>query len=107
MYILITSAKDTDDLSFGFDRDRVMRQRELSNNKSWNRKEKNHVTIMLEDVFGFAQHQEKRTYRLGYQLSLTRNSDSSVLKEANATNIAKSKINGFEWYVPHYTHSMD
>ena len=27
---------------------------------------------MLKDVFGFAEHQEKATYGLGYKLTLTR-----------------------------------
>ena len=33
LYKLITSARNTDDLSIGFDRDRGRRQRELTNNK--------------------------------------------------------------------------
>ena len=63
MYKLITSAKDTNDLSIGFDRDRNRRQRELTNNK--NIRGKNHVRIYLKDVFGFAEWQEKGTYGLG------------------------------------------
>ena len=47
MYKLITSARNTDDLSIGFDRDRERRKRELTNNK--NIKGKYHVTIMLKD----------------------------------------------------------
>ena len=57
MYKLITSAKGTDDLSVGFGRDRVKRQRELTTSK--NQKVKYHVKIMLKDVFGFAEHREK------------------------------------------------
>ena len=56
MYKLITRAKKTDDLSIGLDCDRGRRQQELTNNK--NIKGKCHVTIMLKDFFGFAQHQE-------------------------------------------------
>ena len=41
MYKLITSAKDTDDLSVGFDRDCVRRQLELTNHK--NQKGKNQI----------------------------------------------------------------
>ena len=74
MYKLITSAKDND-LSIGFDRDRGRRQRELNNNKII--KGKYHVRIMLKDVFGFSEHQEKATYGLGYKLTLTRNTDNS------------------------------
>ena len=104
MYKLLTSSKGIDDLSIGFDRDRNKRQRELSNNKT--QKGKFHVKIYLKDVFGFAEYQEKATYGLGYKLTLTRNSDNSVLNKGNAINIGKNKINAIEWYVPHYTPSM-
>ena len=70
MYKLLTSSKDSDDMSIGFDRDRDRRQRELSNNK--NIKGKYHVRKMLRDIFGFAEHQQKATYGLGYKLTLTR-----------------------------------
>ena len=69
-------------------------------------KEKFHVRIYLKDVFGFAEYQEKATYGLGYKLTLTRNSDNAVLNKGNATNNGKIKINAIEWYVPHYTPSM-
>ena len=104
MYKLITTAKGCDDLSIGFDRDRTRRRNELTNNK--NVKGKYHVRIYLKDVFGFAEHQEKATYGLGYKLTLTRNNDNAVLNKANATPDAKVKINAIEWYVPHYTPSM-
>ena len=104
MYKLLSSSKGSDDLSIGFDRDRGRRQRALTNNKT--QKGKFHVRIYLKDVFGFAEYQEKGTYGLGYKLTLTRNTDSAVLNEANATNLGKIKINALEWYVPHYTPSM-
>ena len=104
MYKIITTAKGCDDLSIGFDRDRTIRRNELSNNK--NIKGKYHVRIYLRDVFGFAEHQEKATYGLRYKVTLTRNSDNSVLNKADATNLGKVKINAIEWYVPHYTASM-
>ena len=104
MYKLITTAKGCDDLSIGFDRDRTRRRNELTNNK--NIKGKYHVRIYLKDVFGFAEHQEKATYGLGYKLTLTRNSDNAVLNEAAATVLGKVKIIAIEWYVPHYTASM-
>ena len=69
MYKLITSDTNNDDLSIGFDRDHGRRQRDLTNNK--NLKGKYHVTIMLEDIFGFAQHQEKGTYGLRHKVTLT------------------------------------
>ena len=63
MYKLITSSKYNDDLSIGFDRDPDRKQRELSNNK--NIKGKHHVRIMLRDIFGNEQHQQKATYGPG------------------------------------------
>ena len=104
MYKLLTSCKGSDDLSIGFDRDRGRRQRELTNNKT--QKGKYHVRIYLKDVFGFAEYQEKATYGLGYKLTLTRNTDNAVLNKANAINLGKIKINALEWYVPHYTPSI-
>ena len=68
-YKLITNAKDSDDLSFGFDRDRSKRQQELTDNK--NKKRKDHNRIKLKDIFGFAELQHKSTYGLGYKLTLT------------------------------------
>ena len=55
-YKLLTSSKDSDHLSIGFDRNRG-RKNELSKNKSI--KGKYHIRIYLKDAFGFAQHQEK------------------------------------------------
>ena len=104
MYKLITTSKGCDDLSIGFDRDRTRRRNELTNNK--NVKGKYHIRIYLKDVFGFAEHQEKATYGLGYKLTLTRNNDNAVLSKANATVYGKVLINGIEWYIPHYTASM-
>ena len=104
MYKLLTSSKGSDDLSICFDRDRNRRQRELTNNKS--QKGKYYVRIYLKDVFGFAEYQEKATYGLGYKLTMTRNSDNAVLNKGNAISNVKIKINAIEWYVPHYTPSM-
>ena len=92
------------DLSIGFDRDRIRRRNDLTNNK--NIKVKYHVRIMFKDVFGFAEYQEKATFGLGYGLIVTRASDNAVLNKADATNFGKVKINAFEWYVPRYTVSM-
>ena len=63
MYKLITTSRNSDDLSIGSDRDRNRRQRKLTNKENF--KGKCHVRIMLKDIFGFAQHQEKATYGLG------------------------------------------
>ena len=68
MYKLITSSKDSNALFIGFDRSRNRRKDELALNK--NIKSKYHLRIMLKDVFGFAEHQEKATYGLGNKLTL-------------------------------------
>ena len=104
MYKLLTSSKGSDDLSIGFDRDRGRRQRQLTNNKT--QKGKYHVRIYLKDDFSFAEYQEKGTYGLGYKLTLTRNTDNAVLNKANGINNGKIRINALEWYVPHYTPSI-
>ena len=104
MYKLLTSSRDSDDLSIGFDRDRNRTTGELSNNK--NKKGIYQMRIYLKDIFGFAEHQEKATYGLGYKLTLTVNSDNAVLIKTNATALGKIKINSIEWYVPHYTASL-
>ena len=87
LYKLLTLSRRSDDLSIGFDRSRDRRKRELTDNK--NIKGKNHLEIYLRDIFGFAKQQEKASYGLGYQLSLTRNTENAVLNKANATNNAK------------------
>ena len=104
MYKLITTAKNMNDLSIGFDRDRTRRRNELTNNK--NIKGKYHVRIYLKDIFGYAEHQEKATYGLGYKLTLTRNTDNAILNKDNATILGKVTINAIEWYILHYTASM-
>ena len=105
MYKLLTSSKDSDDLSIGFDRDRGNRKRELSNNKII--KGKYHIRIYLKDIFGFAEHQEKSTYGLGYKLTLTRNTDNAALNKDNAVANGRVKINSLNWYVPHYTVDLE
>ena len=105
MYKLLTSSKDSDDLSIGFDRNRDRRQRELTNNK--NNKGKYHIRIYLKDIFGFAEHQEKGTYGLGYKLTLTRNTDNAVLNKDNAIVVGRVKINSLDWYVPHYSPNLE
>ena len=104
MYKLITSSKDSNDLSVGFDYSRNRRRDELALNK--NIKGKYHVKIMLKDIFGFVEHQEKATYGLGYKLTLTRNKDDAVIDKADAIANARIRIDHIHWYVPHYTPSI-
>ena len=104
MYKLITSSKNSADLSFGFDRSPNRRKDELALNKSV--KGKYHVRIMLKDVFGFAEGQEKANYGLGYKQTLTRNKDEAVIDKVAGIADARVKIDHIHWYVPHYTPSM-
>ena len=105
MYKLLTSSKDSDDLSIGFDRNRGRRKNELTNNK--NIKGKYHIRIYLKDIFGYAENQEKGTYGLGYKLTLTRNTDNAVLNKDNAVVNGRVKINSLDWYVPHYSPNLE
>ena len=47
---------------------------------------------MLKDVFGFAEHQEKATYVSGYESTLTRKKDESVLDKAAGIADARNKF---------------
>ena len=101
---LKTSAKGSDELSSGFDRDRGRRRNELTNNKTV--KGRYQIRIQLKDFFGFAEHQEKAICGLGYKLTWKGITDNSVLKKDNAINIGKIKLNAIESYVPQYTPSI-
>ena len=105
MYKLLTSCKDSDDLSIGFDRNRGRRKNELTNNKTI--KGKYHIRIYLKNIFGYAEHQEKSTYGLGYKLTLTRNTDNAVLNKDNIVVNGRVKINSLVWYVPHYSPNLE
>ena len=105
MYKLLTSSKDSNDLSIGFDRNRERRKNELTNNK--NIKGKYHIRIYLKDIFGFAEHQQKGTYGLGYRLTLTINFDNAVLNKDNVVVNGRVKINSLDWYVPHYSPNLE
>ena len=104
MYKLITGAKDSDDLSIGFDRDRGRRQEELTNNT--NQKGKNRAGIYIKDIFGSAETCGKATYGLSYTINVTRNTDKAVSNKDIANNIGKNKITSIEWFVPHIISSF-
>ena len=99
MYKLITSSKNSDDPSIGFDRSSAKRRAEITNIKNVNGK--SHLRIMLKDVFGFAEHQEKATYGLGYKLTLTGNEDEAVIDKVAGIAEAGIKVDHIHWYVPH------
>ena len=61
----------------------------------------------MKGIFRFAEYQQKGTYGLGYKLTMTINTDNSVLNKTAATNNAKVKINSLDWYVPHYSPSLE
>ena len=104
MYKLMSSAKDTKDLSLGFDHSRKRRKDEFTANKSV--KGKYHLRAMLIEVCGYAECQEKSTYGLGYKLTLTGKKDDDVKDKAVGTADARIKIDYIHWYVPHYTPSI-
>ena len=104
IYKLITSIKDSNNLSVGFDRSCNRRKDELALNK--NIKNKYNLSIMLKDVFGFVQRQKKATYGLGYKLTLKRKKDEAVFDKAMGIADARIKIDHIHWYVPHYTPSI-
>ena len=75
LYKLLTSSKDSEDLSIGFDRSRDRRKRLLTDNKTI--KGTCLVRIYFKDNFGFVEHQEKAIFDLGYKLTLTRNTNNA------------------------------
>ena len=101
---LLTSSKDSHDFSRGFYRSRNRRRYELARNK--NVKGNYHLRVMLKDVFGFTEHQEKATYGLGYKLTLTRNKDDAVIDKAGGIADGRIKIDHIHWYEPHYNPSI-
>ena len=58
---------------------------------------------MLKDVLGFAEHQEKATYGLGYKLTLARNKCEAVIDKVVGIAVARITIDHIHWYVAHYT----
>ena len=66
MYKLISYSKGSDDLSTGFHRNIDSREKKLII-----KQQKNYLArIILEDVFGFAEHLENATYGLGCNFTL-------------------------------------
>ena len=100
----LTSSRSNDDLIIGLDQDRNRRQDELTWSKNLDGKYQDR--FMLKDMFGFAKHQEKTTYGIGYNLTLTWNKNEAALHKAVAFVEARVKIDRLHWYVPHYTPSI-
>ena len=93
MYKLLTSAKDTNDLSIVFDQIRNRCRDELTSIK--NIEGKYRPKVMVIDVFGFAEHQEKGTYGIGCKLTLTRMKDDAVIDKAAGIADARIEIDLF------------
>ena len=93
MHKLITTTRGSDDLSIVSDRDPVRKQRELTSNK--NQKSKYLVRNTRTDIFGFPEQQDRATNCLGDKLTLTRNSDNSVL---NKTDVNQQWQNQNYWF---------
>ena len=104
MFKLITSSKNSDELSIGFDRSRNRRRDELAQNK--NVRGKYHLRIMLKEVFRFAECHEKATRGLGCKLTLTRNKGDAVLDKTLGIAVAGVRTDHLHLYIPHYTPSM-
>ena len=88
----------------GFDLNRNRRRDEMTNDK--NVKGKYFLRIMLEDVFGFIQCQEKASYGLGFILTLTKSKDQAVIDRAAGIADARTKIDHIHWYVLHFIQSL-
>ena len=108
MYKILSSSRDSDDLSIGFYRNIEARERKLTNKKTT--KGHYHVRIFLKDVLSFAKHQDKRTCCLGYKLKLQTNSDNLVISHPAAANDAANLalagsviLDDINLCVPHYT----
>ena len=64
------------------------------------------LTIPLSEIFGFALHQDKITYGLGFSLSLKRaNNDNAIYRTIG--DASKIVIKDIALYVLHYTTSIE
>ena len=85
-------------MSIGFDKVSGRRKDELAPNK--NTKSEYHLRIVLKDVFGFAEHQEKSIVGLNYKLTLAKSKHDVVIVKAAVIAVARNNIDHFYWYVP-------
>ena len=74
-----------DYLSFGFGR--IIEHLEAALSYEKGRKGSYHDRIVLKDVFGFAEHQEKATCGLGYKLTLKKTVDDHVVWHAGVARV--------------------
>ena len=88
MYKLISSSRDSDDLSVGFHTSIEARERELTINITTIGDYP--VRIFLRDVFDSAEHQDNCTYGLDFKLTLQRCSDNHVFAHLTGANDASN-----------------
>ena len=114
MYKLLTSPKDYSDPLSGFEKDVTKRRQQLTNDNPGTSKGKLHFGIPLSDIFGYAEHQRKSTYGMGYRLELKGNTNlnnNALIREnlggGAVANDAKIEIKNVVWNVPHYIPSLE
>ena len=94
-------------MSFAFDHSRDRRRQELTNNK--NVKGKYHVRnreLCSKMHLALLNTKKKATNNLCYKLTLRRKKSDAVLHKAVAIADARTKNDHIQWYVPHYTPSL-
>ena len=94
MYKLLTSNQQTSQLMYGFEESQATRRQELTNNKT--EKGTFFVRIKQKDLFGFAD-QEKKTFGLGYNLTLKRNNNNDPIIRDNGVDAAKVVVKDISW----------
>ena len=111
MHKLLSSGRDSDDLSIGFHKSNGVREKEFTNIKTT--KGNYLVSVHLKNVLGFAEHQDACTFGLGYIITWQRINDDHVISHpAQANDAAKIALAGrviidyISWCVPHYTPSV-
>ena len=111
MYNFLSSSRDSDGLSKGFDRSFEAGEAELTNDKT--NKGYYHGRNFLKDVFGLAEYRDNCTFVFGYKLKIQRNSDNHVLSHPAAANDAaklalagRGIIDDISLHVPHYTSNI-
>lgn len=65
------------------------------------------LNIPLSEIFGFALHQDKIIYGLGFMLTLKRASNDNAIYRLGGVDAAKIEITDIALYVPHYTTSLE
>ena len=86
MHSLISSKRDSDNLSYGFHRINEARERELT--KKYSTNGNYHARIYSKVVFGFAKYQDNCPHGLSFKLNVQRKSNILVLSHLAVANDA-------------------